>query len=145
YTKRDILRYYDAVSDLILPHLKDRPLSLKRYPNGITSEFFFQKNSPESFASWMRTEDIGGTRFAFAEDRASLLYLANLGCIDQNPWMSRTPHLDNPDFVLIDLDPQECEFDLIVEAALLVKKRLDAIGLKGYPKTTGGDGMHVYI
>jgi bifunctional non-homologous end joining protein LigD len=145
YTKRDLIRYYDEVADLILPHLKDRPLSLKRYPNGIREEYFFQKNSPESFAPWLRMEDIEGTRFVFAEDRASLLYLANLGCIDQNPWMSRFPALDHPDFVLIDLDPQECGYDLIVEAALLVKTKLDAIGMTGYPKTTGGDGMHVYI
>ena len=81
----------------------------------------------------------------FAQDRASLLYLVNLGCIDHNPWMSHSPTLDNPDFVLIDLDPQDCPFDMIVEAALLVRDRLEAIGLKGYPKTTGGDGMHIYI
>jgi bifunctional non-homologous end joining protein LigD len=81
----------------------------------------------------------------FAGDRASLLYLVNLGCIDQNPAMSRSGSLDHPDFILIDLDPQECSYDLIVEAALLVKSLLDKIGLEGYPKTTGGDGMHVYI
>jgi bifunctional non-homologous end joining protein LigD len=73
------------------------------------------------------------------------MYLVNLGCIDHNPWMSRAGSLDNPDFVLIDLDPQECSYDLIVDAALLVKGVLDEIGLAGYPKTTGGDGMHVYI
>lgn len=151
YTKRDILNYYDAVSQWILPHLKDRPLSLKRYPNGIKEDFFFQKNVHEVIAPWLRTEwidsDHNGApiRYAFAQDRAALLYLANLGCIDQNPWMSRSPHLDHPDFILIDLDPQECTYDLIVEAALLVKRVLDQIGLTGYPKTTGGDGMHVYI
>jgi bifunctional non-homologous end joining protein LigD len=151
YTKGDVLRYYDSVAGLILPHLKDRPLSLKRYPNGIKDQYFFQKDSPDSFADWLRTESIesdhkGSTiNYVFAEDRASLLYLVNLGCIDHNPWMSRSPTLDNPDFVLIDLDPQECPYDLIVDAALLVKGVLDRIGLAGYPKTTGGDGMHVYI
>jgi bifunctional non-homologous end joining protein LigD len=80
-----------------------------------------------------------------ANDRATLLYLTNLGCVDQNPWMSRIGSLEYPDFVLIDLDPQECSFDLIVEAALLVRNRLDKLGLEGYPKTTGGDGMHIYI
>jgi bifunctional non-homologous end joining protein LigD len=149
--KRDILNYYDAVASLILPHLKDRPLSLKRYPNGIEQQFFFQKDAPLTFAPWLRTEEIYSDhneaviRYVFAQDRASLLYLVNLGCIDHNPWMSRTPTLDNPDFVLIDLDPQDCPFDMIVEAALLVRGKLDAIGLTGYPKTTGGDGMHVYI
>jgi len=151
YTKGDVLRYYNSVAGLILPHLKDRPLSLKRYPNGIKEQYFFQKDSPESFADWLRTESIesdhkGSTiNYVFAEDRASLLYLVNLGCIDHNPWMSRSPTLDNPDFVLIDLDPQECPYDLIVDAALLVRRVLDRIGLAGYPKTTGGDGMHVYI
>ena len=80
-----------------------------------------------------------------AEDRAALLYLTNQGCIDQNPFMSRVGTLDNPDFILIDLDPQECEFDKIVEAALLVRRTLDKLELEGYPKTTGGDGMHIYI
>jgi bifunctional non-homologous end joining protein LigD len=151
YTKRDVINYYDGVSALILPHLKDRPLSLKRYPNGIKDEFFFQKHVPESFAPWLRTELIDSDHneapinYVFAQDRASLLYLANLGCIDQNPWMSRLGSLDNPDFILIDLDPQECPYDMIVEAALLVKQVLDEIGLDGYPKTTGGRGMHVYI
>jgi len=151
YTKRDVLNYYDAVAGLILPHLKDRPLSLKRYPDGIEKEFFFQKNVRAAFPPWLRTEEIDSEHagrpinYAFAQDRASLLYLVNLGCIDQNPWMSRSPHLDNPDFVLIDLDPQECSFDLIVDAALMVKDVLDRIGMTGYPKTTGGDGMHVYV
>jgi bifunctional non-homologous end joining protein LigD len=151
YTKRDVINYYDAVSALILPHLKDRPLSLKRYPNGIKDEFFFQKHVSESFAPWLRTELIDSDHneapinYVFAQDRASLLYLANLGCIDQNPWMSRLGSLDNPDFILIDLDPQECPYDMIVEAAIMVKQVLDEIGLEGYPKTTGGRGMHVYI
>lgn len=151
YTKRDVINYYDAVSALILPHLKDRPLSLKRYPNGIKDQFFFQKHAAETFAPWLRTEMIDSDHneapinYVFAQDRAALLYLANLGCIDQNPWMSRSGSLDNPDFVLIDLDPQHCSFDKIVEAALLVKDVLDEIGMEGYSKTTGGDGMHVYI
>ena len=144
-TKRDVLNYYAAVADLILPHLQDRPLSLKRYPNGIREQFFFQKDTPDTYPGWLRTEWIDEINYVFASDRASLLYLVNLGCIDHNPWMSRSGSLENPDFILIDLDPQECSYDLIVEAALLVKRILDQIGLVGYPKTTGGDGMHVYI
>lgn len=144
-TKGDVLNYYNAVSDLILPYLIDRPLSLKRYPNGIKEQFFFQKDTPDSYPSWLRTEIVDGINYVFAEDRASFLYLVNLGCIDHNPAMSRTGSLDNPDYVLIDLDPQECPYNLIVEAALLVKHVLDGIGLAGYPKTTGGDGMHIYI
>jgi bifunctional non-homologous end joining protein LigD len=151
YTKRDVLNYYQRVAHLIVPHLKDRPLSLKRYPDGIQKEFFFQKNVHEHFPDWLRTEliesDHAGRpiKYCFAQDRASLLYLVNLGCIDHNPWMSRSPRLDDPDYVLIDLDPQECPYDRIVEAALLVKGLLDRVGLTGYPKTTGGDGMHIYV
>jgi len=77
--------------------------------------------------------------------RAELIYLAQLGCIDQNPWMRRVESLDHPDFMLIDLDPFECGYDKIVEAALVVRRRLEALGLTGYPKTTGGDGMHIYV
>src|SRR5712671_240527 len=151
YAKRDVINYYDAVAELILPHLADRPLSLKRYPNGIAADFFFQKQSAASFPDWLRTESIfsehnqAPINFVVADDRASLLYLANLGCIDQNPWMSRVGSLENPDFILIDLDPSHCGYDRIVEAAQLVRKKLEVIGLEGYPKTTGGDGMHIYI
>ena len=149
YTKRDLLNYYDAVSSLLLPHLKGRALSLKRYPNGIHGAFFFQKNTPASYPAWLETVTIGETgkkiRYVMADNRASLLYLTNLGCIDQNPSMSRTGSLENPDFILIDLDPNQCAFAKIVEAALLVKAKLDAIGLTGYPKTTGGDGLHIYV
>jgi len=150
YTKRDVINYYDAIADLLLPHLADRPLSLKRYPNGIAADFFFQKEAAASFPDWLRTEPIfsehnqAPINFVVADDRASLLYLANLGCIDQNPWMSRVGSLENPDFILIDLDPSHCGYDRIVEAAQVVRKKLEAIGLEGYPKTTGGDGMHIY-
>jgi bifunctional non-homologous end joining protein LigD len=151
YNKRDLINYYHAVSPLILPHLKDRPLSLKRYPNGIAADYFFQKNAAAGTPDWIRSELIDSEhrgepiRFLFAEDEASLLYLTNLGCIDQNPWMSRYGSLDSPDFMLIDLDPVACTFDRIVEAALLVRKVLDRLELKGFPKTTGGDGLHIYV
>ena len=97
----------------------------------------------------MRLEPIASDNrvihYVIANDRETLLYLANLGCIDQNPWMSRAGSLDKPDFMLIDLDPLECPYEMIVEAALLVRRFLDALGLAGYPKTTGGDGMHIYV
>ena len=150
-TKREVINYYDSIADLILPHLRDRPLSLKRYPNGIHEDYFFQKNAADKTPDWIRLEPIDSEHrgepihYIVANDRATLLYLANLACIDQNPWMSRIGTLENPDFVLIDLDPLECPFDKIVEAALLVRKRLETLELEGYPKTTGGDGMHVYV
>ena len=150
YKKRDVINFYAAVSPLLLVHLQARPLSLRRYPNGIESESFFQKQAAESFPEWLHTESIrtdkdSSTDFVVCDDRASLLYLANLGCIDQNPWMSRVGSLENPDFILIDLDPYHCGFDRIVEAAQLIKEKLDLIKMHGYPKTTGGDGMHIYI
>lgn len=151
YAKRDLLEYYNTVADLINPYLKDRPLSLKRYPNGIESDFFFQKNTPEGYPEWLRVEPVysehnrGPIKYIVGGDRATLLYLVNLGCIDQNPSMGRIGSLENPDFVLIDLDPQEADFRLVVEAALLVGKKLEKIGVAGYPKTTGGDGLHIYI
>ena len=149
YKKRDVINYYDTVADLILPHLHARPLSLKRYPDGIDGEYFFQKEAPKGTPAWVKTAAIKDedktTNFVLAQDRASLLYLANLGCIDQNPWMSRVGTQHNPDFILIDLDPYHCEYDRIVEAAQLVRRKLESIGLEGYPKTTGGDGMHIYI
>ncbi len=167
YTKRDVINFYDAVADLLVPHLQGRPLSLKRYPNGIDQDFFFQKDA-SGFPDWLHREELADegeseskTR-VICDDRASLLYLANLGCIDQNPYMSRlSPHhaknardgypgagnsgLEHPDFILIDLDPYHCGYDRIVEAAQLVHEKLRLIGLEGYPKTTGGDGLHIYV
>jgi len=145
YRKRDLLNYYDAVAPLLLPHLKDRPLSLKRYPNGIEKPFFFQKQVAESFPKWLPTAVADGIEYAIGGDRAALLFLVNLGCIDHNPWMSRVGSLEHPDYLLIDLDPYECSYDKIVEAALWVRARLDRIELVSYPKTTGGDGMHIFV
>jgi bifunctional non-homologous end joining protein LigD len=150
YTKRDVINYYAAVAELILPHLADRPLSLRRYPDGIAAEGFFQKNTAEGFPEWVRTETILAEngqerRQVIGGRRADLIYLANLGCIDQNPWMSRVATLDHPDFILIDLDPQDCPYARIVEAALTIRRKLDQLELTGYPKTTGGKGMHIYV
>jgi bifunctional non-homologous end joining protein LigD len=151
WKKRDLLAFYDAVSAFLVPHLQGRPLSMKRYPNGIHSDFFFQKNAGSHFPSWLHLEPIvehhppKTNQYPVANDRASLLYLVNLGCIDHNPWMSRVGSLEHPDWVLLDLDPVEVSYDKIVEAAQLIREILGELGLKGYPKTTGGDGMHIYI
>ena len=150
YYKRDVINYYDAAAELLIPHWLDRPLNLKRYPDGIGTEAFFQKNATQGFPDWMRSGrivDVDGVEKTqvIGGGKAELLYLVQLGCIDQNPWMSRVQSLDNPDFILIDLDPYECGYDKIVEAALLVRRKLELLGLAGYPKTTGGDGMHIYV
>ncbi len=148
YTKRDVINFYAAIADLLVPHLQGRPLSLKRYPNGIDQDFFFQKDA-SGFPDWLHREEIAADEESktrvIVDDKASLLYLVNLGCIDQNPYMSRLSTLEHPDFILIDLDPYHCGYDRIVEAAQLVREKLNLIGLTGYPKTTGGDGMHIYI
>jgi bifunctional non-homologous end joining protein LigD len=155
YTKCDLINFYDGVADLLVPHLQGRPLSLKRYPNGIDQDYFFQKDA-SGFPDWLHREELaddedtgsqsaGAKTRVICDDRASLFYLANLGCIDQNPYMSRLGSLDHPDFILIDLDPYHCGYDRIVEAAQLVRDKLRLIGLEGYPKTTGGNGMHIYV
>ena len=148
YTKRDVINFYAAVADLLVPHLQGRPLSLKRYPNGIDQDYFFQKDA-SGFPDWLHREELADDEDSktrvIADDKASLLYLANLGCIDQNPYMSRLGSLEHPDFILIDLDPYHCGYDRIVDAAQLVREKLRLIGLVGYPKTTGGNGMHVYV
>ncbi|HET9283626.1 MAG TPA: DNA ligase D [Candidatus Angelobacter sp.] len=171
YTKRDLINFYDGVADLLVPHLVGRPLSLKRYPNGIDHDFFFQKDA-SGFPDWLHREELAddeetvsqsGTQSSSAgsagassaganskirvicDDRPSLLFLANLGCIDQNPYMCRLGSLEHPDFILIDLDPYHCGYDCIVEAARLIHDKLRLIGLQGYPKTTGGNGIHIYV
>ena len=148
YTKRDVINFYAAVADLLVPHLQGRPLSLKSYPNGIDRDYFFQKDA-SGFPDWLHREELADDEESktrvICDDKASLLYLANLGCIDQNPYMSRMGTLEHPDFILIDLDPYHCGYDRIVEAAQLVREKLRLIGLTGYPKTTGGNGMHVYV
>jgi bifunctional non-homologous end joining protein LigD len=148
YTKRDVINFYAAVADLLVPHLQGRPLSLKRYPNGIDHDYFFQKDA-SGFPDWLHRAELADDEESktrvICDDKASLLYLANLGCIDQNPYMSRMATLEHPDFILIDLDPYHCGYDRIVEAAQLVHEKLRLIGLTGYPKTTGGNGMHVYV
>src|SRR5438270_2818462 len=148
YSKRDVINFYAAVADMLVPHLQGRPLSLKRYPNGIDQDYFFQKDA-SGFPDWLHREELADDEESktrvICNDKASLLYLANLGCIDQNPYMSRLGTLEHPDFILIDLDPYHCGYDRIVEAAQLLREKLRLIGLAGYPKTTGGNGMHIYV
>ena len=151
WKKRDLLLFYNDVADFLVPHLQGRPLSMKRYPNGIAEDFFFQKNAGSHFPDWLQLEPIiehhppKTNQYPVANDRASLLYLVNLGCIDHNPWMSRVGSLEHPDWMLLDLDPVDVSYDKIVEAAQLIRQILGELGLQGYAKTTGGDGMHIYV
>ncbi|MGI6296230.1 MAG: DNA ligase D [Armatimonadota bacterium] len=148
YTKGDLLNYYYTVRDTILPHLKDRPLILRRFPDGIDEESFYQHNlegAPEYLRTVPIQEGDSIVNYAVADTTASLLYLANLGCIATNPFMSRVDSLQTPDYIAIDLDPEEVSFDLVCEVAMAVKSVLDEIGIEGFAKTSGSRGMHIFI
>jgi exodeoxyribonuclease III len=149
-TKRDMFNYYDQVAEYMVPYLKDRPMSLNRFPNGIHGPNFYQKNVkdkvPDCMATMPHTNDQGEEKeYLVATNKASLLWMASLGCIEINPWFSRVSSPDNPDFCVIDLDPDKQHFDQVISAAQEVKKVLDAIGVKAYAKTSGSTGMHIYI
>jgi bifunctional non-homologous end joining protein LigD len=151
YTKGDIIDYYKSMSDYILPYLMDRPLSLNRHPNGIDKPNFFQKNItselPE-FADTIRvpSESAGhDINYLVCRNKETLLYMANLGCIEMNPWISRANRLDYPDFMLIDLDPGDNTWDELVKTAKRVKKYLDMSCEKSYIKTSGKTGLHIVV
>ncbi|RLJ80667.1 DNA ligase D [Pedobacter alluvionis] len=149
-TKRDMFNYYYQVAEYILPYLKDRPQSLNRFPGGIHGPSFYQKDVKGKAPDWAETfpyENGEGEKkeYLVGTDEASLLWMASLGCIEMNPWFSRVQHPDNPDYCVIDLDPDKHTFDQVVEAALETKKVLDAIEVPSYCKTSGSTGMHIYI
>jgi bifunctional non-homologous end joining protein LigD len=156
-TKGDLLRYYRAVAPAVIPHIRDRPFTLKRYPNGITEDFFFQKDAPKGMPEWIQTVPVEATsrekprrartiQAPLVNDELALLWMVNMGCIDLNTWYSRVDKPDRPDFVLFDLDPAaDAGFPEVIQVALLVKEVLDALGLVGFPKTSGSDGMHVLV
>lgn len=151
YTKRDMFNYYYQVSEFILPYLKDRPLSLNRFPGGIHGKSFYQKDVKGKAPDWAKTfpystSDGEDKEFLVGNDEATLLWMASLGCIEMNPWFSRTAHPDNPDYCVIDLDPSETTtFEQVIQAAQEVKKVLDAIDVVSYVKTSGSTGIHIYI
>lgn len=151
-TKGDIVRYYDEVSDLILPYLKDRPQSMNRFPNGINETGFYQKDvDNDKIPSWLKTAKIfsesndSNIDYLICNDKATLLYMANLGCIDINPWNSTIKHIENPDWVVIDIDPEKDDFKEVVKTALTVKEVMDEFETECYCKTSGASGLHVYI
>lgn len=149
-TKRDLFNYYDAVSPLMLPYLKDRPMSLNRFPGGIHSQGFYQKNVKETAPDWANTmphtnEKGEEKSYLLGDDRATLLWMASLGCIEMNPWFSRAGSAEYPDYCVIDLDPDRNTFDQVIQAAQVTKGILDFIGVPGYPKTSGSTGIHIYI
>jgi bifunctional non-homologous end joining protein LigD len=156
-TKGDLIAYYRAVGAVLVPHLRDRPFTMRRYPDGARGKQFFQKDAPKHTPEWIRTERLLVTtrdtprrrRWIHAplvNDELALLWMVNAGCIDMNAWYSRVDKLDRPDFVLFDLDPSpDVGFRETVRVALLVKQALDALGLESFAKTSGSEGMHVLV
>jgi bifunctional non-homologous end joining protein LigD len=152
-TKGDVLRYYEQMHTVLLPHLKDRPESLFRTPNGIVGPGFFQKDAGGAAPAWVPSvkipsdsRDGAAIDYLLCNDLGTLLYMVNLGCIEINPWSSRKQHLLKPDHLVMDLDPSDRNtFDHVVEAALAVKVVLDRINVKGHCKTSGSSGLHIYI
>jgi bifunctional non-homologous end joining protein LigD len=156
-TKGDLLAYYRDIAPAVVPHLRDRPFTMKRYPDGAYGKFFFQKDAPKHMPDWIPTRrfevsarDAKRTRkqvdFALVNDELALLWMVNMGCIDLNTWYSRVDRPDRPDFVLFDLDPSpDVGFAETIEVALLVKQTLDLLELESFPKTSGSEGIHVLV
>ncbi|MDQ3000632.1 MAG: DNA ligase D [Fibrobacterota bacterium] len=149
FTKGDLIAYYRTVAPYILPHLKDRPLILKRYPNGIGAPPFYQhdvKSAPAFVATVPVREDGGAiVNYALCQNAETLTWLANLAVIPQNPWLSRSPKLNQPDWIVFDLDPQEVAFPEVCGMALFMKELLEGLGLKVFVKTSGSRGIHIYV
>lgn len=151
-TKGDVIEFYQSIAKYILPHLKDRPQSMNRYPNGIKGLSFFQKDAAEETPEWIETQKVFSEssdkyiNYIICNDKETLAYLNNLGCIELNIWTSKIKKADNPDYLVLDLDPSEKNsFEDVIETAQAVKEALDLAGINGYPKTSGSSGIHVYI
>ncbi|KXH85930.1 DNA ligase D [Chryseobacterium kwangjuense] len=151
-TKGEVIEYYQSVASYILPYLKNRPLSLNRFPNGIEEQGFYQKDAGDHMPDWIKTTKVYSESndkyidYVYCNDKATLAYLNNLGCIDLNPWNSSLPDLEHPDYLVLDLDPSKKNtFDHVIETALQVNEVLNSVKIKGYCKTSGSTGIHIYI
>ncbi len=148
-TKADLLQYYADVAPTLLPHLADRAMVMKRYPQGATGAFFFMKRTPSPHPDWLETctfEHGSGTiTFPMVNDLAALLWIVNLGCIDLNPWYARCDDVERPDYVHFDLDPGSAPFATVRDVALVIRDGLEGIGMPCYPKTSGSQGIHIYV
>lgn len=150
-TKGDLIAYYASIASVLLPHLAGRPLSMARYPDGIGGGHFYEKRAPGHRPPWVETAVVnsstsGDVEFVIASNPETLMWLANLGCVEMHPFGSRVGHLEHPDWAVFDLDPAEgATWQQIVEAAHLLRVALDELGLRGYPKLSGGRGIHVYV
>jgi bifunctional non-homologous end joining protein LigD len=145
-TKGDLLDYYRAVSPAVVEHLRGRPFTMLRHPDGIHGKRFFQKDAPAHTPTWMRTSTQEGIRYVLVDDLPALLWVINMGCIDLNAWCARADRPDRPDWAMFDLDPAPgSSFEQVVQAAQLLRQALAGLGLEGYPKTSGSKGMHVLV
>jgi bifunctional non-homologous end joining protein LigD len=150
-TKGALLQYYADVSDVLVPHLIERAMVMKRYPNGYAGDYFFMKRAPAERPDWIRTCSIehgsgNVIDFPIVDSLAALLWTINLGCIDLNPWYSRCDDADRPDYLHFDLDPVPgASFDDVLQTAAVVHRSLESKGMTSYPKTTGSRGIHVYV
>ena len=149
-TKRDLLQYYADISPWLLPHVEERAIVMKRYPNGAEGDFFYMKRAPEPRPDWIDIcaipHDSGPVPFPIVQDLPSLLWLINLGCIDLNPWYARCDDWDRPDFLHFDLDPGPgADFAKVRSVALHVRDILAALKIPSWAKTTGSKGIHVYV
>ena len=152
YTKGDLISYYASAAPLLLPHLEDRAIVMARFPNGSEGGFFYEKQAPGHQPEWMQLAPLesatrGGTiDFVTARNPESLMWLANMGCIEIHPWLSRLRHVDREDFAVFDLDPAEgANWEQVAGVARLLGVALERLGLRGYPKTSGSRGIHVYV
>ncbi|HEU5155151.1 MAG TPA: non-homologous end-joining DNA ligase [Gemmatimonadales bacterium] len=149
--KGDLLQYYTDIAAVLLPHLADRAMVMKRYPDGIHGQSFFMKRVPAGHPDWIETCTIAHKRagqvpFPMVQDLASLLWVVNLGCIDLNPWYARCDDTDRPDYLHFDLDPGKgASFSKVLETALVVREALEGLGMKPLVKTSGASGMHIYV
>jgi len=158
-TKRDLFEYYSAIAPVLVPHLRDRPFTLKRYPHGTTGDVYFQKQAPKGMPAWISTRTFrtypreGGSRlvdFALLNSPEAVLWMVQMNCIDMNAWYSRVDKPERPDFVLFDLDPPSLDqpedgFALAIQVAHLIREELERLELDSYVKTSGADGIHVLV
>ena len=152
YTKRNLLAYYFRMAPFLVPFLRDRPMVLRRYPNGIDEQAFFQKDAATQTPEWIQTATIRSEdkakpiRYILANDRATLVYLTNLGCIDHNPWSSRYDNQEHPDYIFFDLDPTpQTPFSTVAKVGQLLLENLEDLGLAAFTKTSGATGLHIFL
>jgi DNA ligase D len=148
-TKGDLVSYYVSVAEQALPHLRRRPFHMKRFPNGVTGDFFHQKRVPANHPEYVDEVFVQfpsghSTVFAIVDNAAALAWVANLGCIELHTWASRVPEIETPDYLLIDLDPTtDGQWPFVREIALVVREVMDELGLRSYAKTSGATGLHI--